>query len=61
MIKFLPLRISNNTGTIPARVATDTAYRNAQQHSDEQNARIEHDYSALAGEDLCDERRHRAF
>ena len=31
------------TETIPSRVAEDTAYRNARQHSDEQNARIEHD------------------
>lgn len=31
------------TETIPARVAADTAYRNAQEHSDKQNARIEHD------------------
>ncbi len=31
------------TETIPARVAEDTAYKNAQQHSDKQNARIEHD------------------
>ncbi len=31
------------TETIPARVAEDTAYRNAQQNSDKQNARIEHD------------------
>ncbi len=28
---------------IPARVAKDTAYRNAQRNSDKQNARIEHD------------------
>jgi type I restriction enzyme M protein len=28
---------------IPAKVAADKAYRNAQQHSDRQNARIEHD------------------
>jgi type I restriction enzyme R subunit len=35
------------TETIPARVAADTAYRNAQLHSDKQNARIEHD-KALA-------------
>ena len=32
---------------IPARVAADPAYRNAQRNSDEQNARIEHD-KALA-------------
>ena len=31
------------TETIPARVAEDTAYKNAQNNSDEQNARIEHD------------------
>ena len=28
---------------IPAKVAADTAYQNAKQHSDRQNARIEHD------------------
>lgn len=28
---------------IPARVAADQAYRNAMQHSDKQNARVEHD------------------
>jgi type I restriction enzyme R subunit len=31
------------TETIPARVAEDTAYKNAQKNSDKQNARIEHD------------------
>ncbi len=31
------------TEDIPARVAADTAYRNAQKNSDKQNARIEHD------------------
>jgi len=31
------------TETIPARVAADTAFRNAKQNSDEQNTRIEHD------------------
>jgi type I restriction enzyme, R subunit len=31
------------TETIPARVAEDKAYKNAQQNSDKQNARIEHD------------------
>ncbi len=35
------------TETIPARVAADTAYRNAQQYSDKQNARIEHDKALL--------------
>ena len=29
--------------TIPARVAEDTAFKNARQNSDRQNARIEHD------------------
>jgi len=31
------------TEDIPARVAADTAYQNAQQNSDRDNARIEHD------------------
>ncbi len=31
------------TETIPARVAADTAFRNAQRNSDRENARIEHD------------------
>jgi type I restriction enzyme R subunit len=31
------------TETIPARVSEDTAFKNAQQNSDKQNARIEHD------------------
>jgi hypothetical protein len=31
------------TQEIPARVAADPAYQNAQKHSDRQNARIEHD------------------
>jgi len=31
------------TEDIPARVAADTAYQNAQKNSDKQNARIEHD------------------
>jgi type I restriction enzyme, R subunit len=35
------------TEDIPARVAADTAYNNAKQNSDKQNARIEHD-KALA-------------
>ena len=35
------------TEEIPAKVAADTAYQNAKQHSDKQNARIEHD-KALA-------------
>ena len=35
------------TEEIPARVAADTAYKNARKNSDKQNARIEHD-KALA-------------
>ncbi len=35
------------TEDIPSRVAADQAYQNARQHSDKQNARIEHD-KALA-------------
>jgi type I restriction enzyme R subunit len=35
------------TEDIPQRVAADTAYQNAKQNSDKQNARIEHD-KALA-------------
>lgn len=35
------------TEDIPERVAADTAYRNAKQNSDKENARIEHD-KALA-------------
>ena len=35
------------TEEIPARVAADSAYQNAQKNSDKQNARIEHD-KALA-------------
>lgn len=31
------------TEEIPGKVAADTAYKNAKQHSDKQNARIEHD------------------
>jgi type I restriction enzyme, R subunit len=31
------------TEEIPQQVAADTAYQNAQKHSDKQNARIEHD------------------
>ena len=31
------------TETIPARVAEDSAYKNARAHSDKQNAKIEHD------------------
>ena len=31
------------TKTIPSRVAEDTAFKNAQQNSDKENARIEHD------------------
>ena len=35
------------TEEIPAKVSADSAYKNAKQHSDKQNARIEHD-KALA-------------
>lgn len=35
------------TETIPTRVAADTAFRNAQKHSDRENARIEHDRALL--------------
>ena len=35
------------TETIPARVAADTAFQNARQNSDRQNARIEHDKALL--------------
>ena len=35
------------TETIPSRVAADTAFKNAQQNSDKENARIEHDRALL--------------
>jgi len=35
------------TEDIPARVAADTAYQNAQKNSDKQNARIEHDKALM--------------
>jgi type I restriction enzyme, R subunit len=35
------------TKTIPERVSQDAAYRNAQQNSDKQNARIEHDQALV--------------
>ena len=35
------------TETIPSRVAADTAFKNAQQNSDRENARIEHDKALL--------------
>ena len=35
------------TETIPSRVAVDTAFRNARQNSDKENARIEHDRALL--------------
>ena len=35
------------TETIPARVASDTAFRNARVNSDRENARIEHDRTLL--------------
>ena len=33
------------TQDIPSKVAADAAYRNAREHSDRQNARIEHDHA----------------
>ena len=33
----------NNKSEIPAKVSADSAYRNAKENSDRQNARIEHD------------------
>ena len=35
------------TETIPSRVAEDTAYKNAKENSDKQNARIEHDMALV--------------
>ena len=35
------------TQTIPSRVAEDTAFKNARQNSDKENARIEHDKALL--------------
>lgn len=35
------------TEEIPARVAADEAFQNARQHSDRQNARIEHDNALM--------------
>ena len=35
------------TETIPARVAEDTAYKNAQANSDKQNAKVEHDKALM--------------
>jgi type I restriction enzyme R subunit len=35
------------TEEIPARVAADSAYQNAQKNSDKQNARIEHDKALM--------------
>ena len=37
----------NDAETIPARVAKDTAFRNAHRNSDRENARIEHDRALL--------------
>ena len=39
--------VTPGTRIIPARVAADSAYQNAKQNSDKQNAKIEHD-KALA-------------
>jgi type I restriction enzyme R subunit len=35
------------TETIPEKVAADSAYQNARENSDKQNARIEHDHALL--------------
>ena len=35
------------TESIPARVAEDTAFRNARRNADRENARIEHDKAVL--------------
>jgi type I restriction enzyme, R subunit len=35
------------TETIPSRVAEDTAFQNAQQNSDKENSRIEHDKALM--------------
>ena len=48
------------TEDIPAKVAADTAYQNAKQNSDKQNARIEHDKALGARDDRGAEGRHRA-
>ena len=48
------------TEEIPAKVAADTAYQNAMQNSDKQNARIEHDKALGARDDGVAEGRHRA-
>ena len=45
------------TEEIPQKVDADTAYRNAREHSDEQNARIEHDRALRSGDDRHPERR----
>ena len=46
------------TEEIPAKVAEDTAYRNARENSDRQNARIEHDEASEARDDGRAQRRH---
>ena len=46
------------TEEIPNRVAADTAYQNAKQNSDKQNARIEHDKAPPAGDDGATAGRH---
>ena len=48
------------TEDIPSRVAADTAYQNARQNSDKQNARIEHDKALGARDDRRAQGRHRA-
>ena len=46
------------TETIPARVAADTAFRNARQNSDRQKRPHRARQGAAAGDDRCDARRH---
>jgi type I restriction enzyme R subunit len=46
------------TEEIPAKVAADTAYKNATKHSDKQNARIEDDKALAACDDRRPERRY---
>jgi len=48
------------TEDIPSRVAADKAYQNAREHSDKQNARIEHDQGARARHDRGAQGRHGA-
>ena len=49
------------TEEIPAKVAADQAYQNAQANSDKQNARIEHDKALGRVMNCADQGRHRAL